>query len=37
MRLTNNWIHGDCLKELKKLPDESVIPENRKYKHKYVI
>lgn len=24
MRLTNNWIHGDCLKELKKLPDESV-------------
>lgn len=24
MTLTNNWIHGDCLKELKKLPDESV-------------
>ena len=24
MKLTNNWIHGDCLKELKKLPDESV-------------
>ena len=24
MRLTNNWIHGDRLKELKKLPDESV-------------
>lgn len=24
MRLTNNWINGDCLKELKKLPDESV-------------
>lgn len=24
MRLTNNWIHGDCLKELKKIPDESV-------------
>lgn len=24
MRLTNNWIHGDCLKELKKLPNESV-------------
>ena len=23
MRLTNNWINGDCLKELKKLPDES--------------
>lgn len=24
MRLDNKWIHGDCLKELKKLPDESV-------------
>ena len=24
MRLNNKWIHGDCLKELKKLPDESV-------------
>ena len=24
MRLTNQWINGDCLKELKKLPDESV-------------
>lgn len=24
MRLTNNWIHGDCLKELKKISDESV-------------
>ena len=24
MRLTNNWIHGDCLKELKKIPDESI-------------
>ena len=24
MRLTNNWINGDCLKELKKLPNESV-------------
>lgn len=24
MRLFNNWINGDCLKELKKLPDESV-------------
>ena len=24
MKLTNNWIHGDCLKELKKLPNESV-------------
>lgn len=24
MRLTNNWINGDCLKELKKLNDESV-------------
>ena len=24
MKLTNDWIHGDCLKELKKLPDESV-------------
>ncbi len=24
MRLTNLWINGDCLKELKKLPDESV-------------
>ena len=24
MKLTNNWIHGDCLKELKKIPDESV-------------
>ena len=24
MRLTNTWIHGDCLKELKKLPDASV-------------
>lgn len=24
MRLTNNWINGDCLKELKKLPDGSV-------------
>lgn len=24
MRLTNNWINGDCLKELKKIPDESV-------------
>lgn len=24
MRLTNKWIHGDCLKELKKLPNESV-------------
>ena len=24
MRLKNEWINGDCLKELKKLPDESV-------------
>ena len=24
MRLTNTWINGDCLKELKKIPDESV-------------
>ena len=24
MRLNNQWIHGDCLKELKKLDDESV-------------
>lgn len=24
MRLKNQWIHGDCLKELKKLDDESV-------------
>ena len=24
MKLTNNWINGDCLKELKKMPDESV-------------
>lgn len=24
MKLTNNWINGDCLKELKKIPDESV-------------
>lgn len=24
MVLENRWIHGDCLKELKKLPDESV-------------
>ena len=24
MRLTNTWINGDCLKELKKMPDESV-------------
>lgn len=24
MRLENKWIHGDCLKELKKLPDECV-------------
>jgi len=24
MKLNNKWIHGDCLKELKKLPDESV-------------
>lgn len=24
MRLTNTWIHGDCLKELKKLEDNSV-------------
>ena len=24
MRLTNEWINGDCLKELKKMPDESV-------------
>lgn len=24
MRLTNKWINGDCLKELKKLDDESV-------------
>lgn len=24
MRLINQWINGDCLKELKKLPDESV-------------
>ena len=24
MRLENKWINGDCLKELKKLPDESV-------------
>lgn len=24
MKLDNKWIHGDCLKELKKLPDESV-------------
>lgn len=24
MTLTNQWIHGDCLKELKNIPDESV-------------
>ena len=24
MRLKNQWIHGDCLKELKKFDDESV-------------
>lgn len=24
MRLINKWINGDCLKELKKMPDESV-------------
>lgn len=24
MRLTNQWINGDCLKELKNIPDESV-------------
>lgn len=24
MRLTNTWINGDCLKELKKMPDELV-------------
>lgn len=24
MKLTNQWINGDCLKELKKIPDESV-------------
>ena len=24
MKLTNTWINGDCLKELKKMPDESV-------------
>lgn len=24
MKLDNKWIHGDCLKELKKIPDESV-------------
>ena len=24
VRLKNEWINGDCLKELKKLPDESV-------------
>lgn len=24
MKLTNTWINGDCLKELKKLPDNSV-------------
>lgn len=24
MRLDNKWIHGDCLKELKKLPNDSV-------------
>lgn len=24
MKLTNKWINGDCLKELKKIPDESV-------------
>lgn len=24
MRLTNDWIHGDCLKELKKIANESV-------------
>ena len=24
MRLKNDWINGDCLKELKKIPDESV-------------
>lgn len=24
MRLKNEWIHGDCLTELKKMPDESV-------------
>ena len=24
MRLTNTWINGDCLKELKKMADESV-------------
>ena len=24
MKITNQWINGDCLKELKKLPDESV-------------
>lgn len=24
MKLTNNWINGDCLKELKRIPNESV-------------
>lgn len=24
MRLKNDWINGDCLKELKKIPDESI-------------
>ena len=24
MRLTNKWIHGDCLTELKKMPDNSI-------------
>ena len=24
MRLKNNWINGDCLKELKKMESESV-------------
>ena len=24
MKLKNEWIHGDCLTELKKMPDESV-------------
>lgn len=24
MRIENKWVNGDCLKELKKLKDESV-------------
>lgn len=34
MKLTNQWINGDCLKELKKLPDESIHKWNNWYLRK---